>query len=75
VIHFKDSTLWSDEVYVIPEYSFGVRSSKDEIRLSHEHTEFRWISFEEAMDVLTYEGNKTALWELNQKLLGRGPRD
>ena len=28
-----------------------------------------------AIGLLNWDGNRTALWELNQKLRGRGPRD
>jgi dATP pyrophosphohydrolase len=73
--HFKESYLWGEQVYVIPEYTFGVHLSKKEIELSFGHKEFRWVSFEEAMSLLKYDGNKTALWELNQKVLGKSPRD
>jgi dATP pyrophosphohydrolase len=75
VIHFRDSHLWGDQTYVIPEYSFGVDVGQSDIGLSAAHKEFRWVRFDEAIRLLAYEGNRTALWELNQKLLGKGPRD
>ena len=74
VIHFRDSYLWGEKIYVIPEYTFGVHIGKNEIRLSSEHKELRWVNIEEAMTMLKYDGNQTALWELNQKVLGKGPR-
>jgi|ERR1017187_9143313 dATP pyrophosphohydrolase len=72
---FRDSHLWGENVYVIPEYAFGVPADGQEIRLSSEHSTFAWFSFEEANQKLKYDGNRTALWELNQRLLGLGPRD
>ncbi|OOE48439.1 NUDIX pyrophosphatase, partial [Salinivibrio kushneri] len=33
-----------------------------------EHTEFRWCGFKEASELLKYDSNKIALWELNQRL-------
>lgn len=75
VIHFKESYLWGEEVYIIPEYAFGVDINENTIHLSQEHLELRWVTYEEAIELLKYEGNKIALWELNQKLLGKGPRE
>lgn len=72
---FRDSHLWGEKIYVIPEYSFGVDADEQEVRLSPEHSTFAWFSFEEAEQKLKYDSNRTALWELNQRLLGLGPRD
>ena len=55
---------WADDMYVIPEYSFGFECN-DDIVLSHEHTECVWLSFEEARERLLWDSNKTALYELN----------
>ena len=71
---FRDSHLWGEKVYVIPEYAFGVLADRQEIRLSPEHSTFAWFSIEEANQKLKYDSNRTALWELNQRLLGLGPR-
>jgi len=75
VTHFKDSHLWGDDTYVIPEYTFGVAVGELNIQLSFGHNEFRWVSYAEAVEMLAYEGNKTALWELNQRILRKGPRN
>jgi dATP pyrophosphohydrolase len=71
---FRDSAQWGDELFVIPEHCFGVETPSVDIRISSEHKAFKWMDFETAMDLLTYDSNKTALWELNQRLLGLGPR-
>jgi dATP pyrophosphohydrolase len=71
VTEFRDSRLWGDDVYVIPQYCFGVSVNDRQIVLSREHTEYRWLTYEEAVK---YDGNKTALWELDKRLKGRGPR-
>ena len=55
---------WADDMYVIPEYSFGFEC-KNDIVLSHEHTECAWLSFTEARERLLWDSNKTALYELN----------
>lgn len=44
------------------------------ILLSHEHPEYRWIGYDDARRLLGYDGDRTALWELHQRLRGHGPR-
>ena len=68
VTEFKDSHLWRDDLYVIPQYFFGVLAGERQIVLSHEHTEYRWARYTEAHRLLKYDDNKTALWELDRKL-------
>lgn len=74
VTEFRDSYLWGEDVYVIPQYCFGVKAQNVKIVLSREHTEHGWFSYEEAYKLIKYDGNKTALWELDQRLKGKGPR-
>jgi dATP pyrophosphohydrolase len=74
VTEFRDSALWGDDVYVIPQYCFGVLAQDGRIVLSHEHTEYRWLPYEKAYSLIKYDGNRTALWELDRRLGGRGPR-
>ncbi len=75
VTTFSYSHIWSEDVYVIPQHCFGVRALDRQIVLSHEHTAYRWLSYEEAYRLARYDGNKTALWELDRRLRGLGPRD
>ena len=74
VTEFRDSHLWGEETYVIPQYCFGVLAPSREIKFSHEHTTYRWFSFDEAFRWLKFEGNRTALWELDRRLRGISPR-
>jgi dATP pyrophosphohydrolase len=74
VTEFRDSYLWGEDVYVIPQYCFGVLVKDSGLLLSREHTEYRWLGYEEAYRMLEYDGNRTALWELDKRLRGRGPR-
>ena len=71
---FRDSHLWGEDTYVIPQYYFAVLTDKKELVLSPEHLEFRWMNYSEAHDLLKFDYDKNALWELNQRLKGRGPR-
>jgi dATP pyrophosphohydrolase len=72
-IVFRDSQLWGSDTFVVHEYAFGVDvSDGDEIALSHEHSEFRWLEFDAASQLLRYDSNRTALWELNERLMRFG---
>jgi dATP pyrophosphohydrolase len=74
VYHFRGSHLWGEDVYVIPQYAFGVDATGCEIVLSHEHVAYRWLPYEAAHELLYYHNTKNDLWELHQRLKGRGPR-
>ena len=75
VTNFRESSAWGDDLYVIPEYSFGVDCTQQEIILSDEHAKFAWLSYSEAFQRFTYDSNRTALWELNQKIRRLRPRE
>jgi dATP pyrophosphohydrolase len=62
---------WGKDVYVIPEYTFGVKPDSKDINLSVEHTEYRWVSYEDAVAMLQWDSNKNALWELNARITGK----
>jgi dATP pyrophosphohydrolase len=74
VTEFHDSQLWGEEVFVIPQYCFGVLVTEGSIGLSQEHSEYQWLAYQEAYDLVQFDGNRTALWELNKRLHGKGPR-
>jgi len=67
---------WRKSSMLITEYVYGIEvSSKTEILLSFEHSEYQWCSFSKALDLLIYPENKKALQilqnllEKNKKLL------
>ena len=74
VTAFRDSYLWGEDTYVIPRYCFGVLIEDEAMALSEEHTESAWLPYEEAYRVLQYDRDRTALWEWETRLRGRGPR-
>jgi len=60
---------WTAEgLYAIPEHAFAVRADGATIRLSREHTEFRWGTEAEITALLRWDSNRNALWELSQRL-------
>lgn len=74
VVEFRNSTIWGEDVFVVPQHYFGVDAEKDVLRLSDEHTEYQWVAYDEARKLLHFSGDMTALWELEKRLRGKGPR-
>jgi dihydroneopterin triphosphate diphosphatase len=62
--HLKN---WPPDTYVIPEYSFAFECD-DDIFLSVEHIEYYWLIYDEARQILHWDSNKTALYELKSRL-------
>ena len=69
VINITGEFNWGENTYVATEYSFGVPIENSKIKLSNEHKKFEWLTYEEAQQRLTFDSNKKALWELNERLL------
>src|SRR5229473_513316 len=67
-VEHVDGFRWGPDVLVIPEFCFGVQTVDTAIRLSREHTEFRWVSYQSAMRQLHWDSNRTALWELDLRV-------
>ena len=59
---------WPDDLYVIPEYAFGFECQEN-LALSHEHTNCAWLSYQDACAKLKWDSNRTALYELNCRLV------
>lgn len=68
VHNFPAHKEWGGDVYVIPEYSFCVNVRTRDLSLTHEHTEIRWLMYEDADRLLPLDSNRTALWEANQRI-------
>lgn len=66
--HFAARREWPKDLYVIPNYCFATDASNVEIALSYEHTKYKWVNYAEANRLLHWDDNKTALWELSQRL-------
>lgn len=68
VISEHHREYWAKDIYVLPEYHFAFECISD-IELSDEHLGYEWLSYTEAMSRLTWDSNKTALYELHCRLL------
>lgn len=64
----KARQIWGETCLVIPEHCFAVKITGAEIELSGEHTDFEWVDYQTAAQRLRYDSNKTALWELDNKI-------
>lgn len=69
VVNVTGKFTWGNDVYVVTEYSFGVFTENSDIKLSSEHKQYEWFKYDDAYEKLEFDSNKTALWELNQRLL------
>lgn len=69
----KAARLWGDQVFVIPQHAFGVAADERKITLSAEHTRCGWFAYDAAVSMLRFDSDRTALWELNQRLLHKKP--
>lgn len=70
-INFEDAFFWGKEVLVIPIYTFGVEAKSKKVKLSSEHLEYKWVDYEKASEMLKWDSDRTALWELNQRILNQ----
>ena len=59
---------WGEEVFAIPEYAFGVELKSTDIIISEEHIGYKWGTYEEAVSLLEWDSNKTALYELDCRI-------
>jgi len=64
---FENCHNWDEDIFVIPEYSFAANISDAGIRLSHEHLSYRCVQPDAANQLLKFDSNKTALFELEQR--------
>lgn len=68
VISQHHRKYWAKDIYVLPEYHFAFECIFD-VKLSVEHIACEWLDYSEAISRLTWDSNKTALYELNCRLL------
>lgn len=59
---------WDEGILVLPEYSFGVEVFSKDLKIEKEHSDYQWLTYEEAKELLKYDSSKSALWELNHRL-------
>jgi dATP pyrophosphohydrolase len=69
VYHFAARKQWPENLYVIPQYFFAVDITGHEVVISKEHAAFKWETYIKTREILHWETNRIALWELYERLL------
>jgi len=59
---------WDPGLYVIPEHCFAVDCTDLPVTLSPGHSAITWAPFETVSALLRWDSNRTALWELRERL-------
>ncbi len=67
VFSVRARKVWGDSVVVVPMHFFAAEFD-GEVTLSHEHSEVRWLGYDDALPLIKYNDQKVALYELDQKL-------
>jgi len=68
VIDVRGSLVYGIERPILMEYAFAVEVTFAAVRISEEHTEVAWLTYEEARSRLNWNSNRTALWETNFRI-------
>lgn len=68
VVNITGEFTWGKDIFIVPEHTFAVNVDGYTITISDEHQEVAWLEYDKAKELLKYDSNKTALWELNEKL-------
>lgn len=58
---------WDKNIFVIPEYSFAFECIADP-KLSCEHSEYKWLPYNDARKLLKWDSNKVAMYEIMCRL-------
>lgn len=61
---------WDKNTHVIPEYSFAFECDS-EPTLSNEHTEYKWLTYDETRKLLKWDSNKVAMYEIDSIIKGK----
>jgi len=60
----------TDCVNLVP--VFGIEVESSQVNLSDEHSEFRWVTFAQALELLTWNDQRHALRTVNEMVLANG---
>jgi dATP pyrophosphohydrolase len=62
----------NDRILMVP--IFGIEVEDSEVQLSEEHSEYKWVSFEEALTLLTWKGQKEGLRTVHDEITSEDDR-
>ena len=63
----ENQRIWGRQKVVIPMYFFAVPYDGN-VKISQEHTDFKWLTYEDAYRLVYFHDQKTALWQLKERL-------
>ena len=61
-----------DRINLVP--VFGIEVNTQEVVLSDEHSEYKWVTIDEALDLLVWTGQKQAIKIVNNMILSNDDR-
>ncbi len=61
----KDETIFKVVIY------FLAKTKRESVKLSDEHEDYRWVGFEEGIDMIPYKNTKDVLRKANRFILNR----
>ena len=61
-----------DRINLVP--VFGIEVNTQEVVLSDEHSEYKWVTINEALDLLVWTGQKQAIKIVNNMILSKDDR-
>ncbi|QZN94844.1 NUDIX hydrolase [Symbiopectobacterium purcellii] len=68
--YFNSDKEWGHDFYTVTEYSFAVRlPMNSQLNFSDEHSEVSLIKYSQLSKYHTWDSNRTAAWELNERFL------
>ena len=70
IASFYDTS--KDRIQMVP--IFGIEVENSEVQLSKEHSEYKWVSFEEALTLLTWKGQEEGLRTVHDEIMNGGDR-
>lgn len=70
VSELKETLQWAKKTgFMITEYVYAVEFKRDvKVKLSEEHDDYKWCSFDEAYHTLEKDNNKNSLKKINEEL-------
>lgn len=71
---FAAARVWGPAVREVPEHWFAADVGTQQVTLSREHTEVRWVPHDEACRLLKWDSGRTALSELLNRASGSSGR-
>ena len=61
-----------NQIFMVP--IFGIEVEGSEVQLSEEHSEYKWVPFEDALNLLTWKGQKEGLRTVHDEVISKDDR-